>query len=95
MKQVLNTTTRVTRVGTNIDIFTFYTPREEDIIAFISSEFGDIWGVGFKENELGYKKIGYEDVRLFVNNIGELIVVSDDPDRFAIDSATGQLTITE
>jgi hypothetical protein len=95
MQKVLNTTTRITRIGFNIDIFTFYTQREEDILAFISEQFGDIDGVKFKENELGYSKKGYTDVTFFINNEGELIVSSNNPDRFAVDQQSGQLQITE
>ena len=93
-KRVLTTHTDVTIQGTNIEIYTYYTPRENDIFAFITDSLKTENGVSFVENELGYTKRGYDDVSFFINENGELVVLANNPDQFAIDT-DGQLTITE
>lgn len=94
-RKVLNTSTDLILTGPDIGIYTYYTPRLEDISAFITNSVTTQNGVSFLENELGYTKRGYADVSFFINEYGELVVLADNPDKFAIDATTGQLTITE
>lgn len=94
-KQVLNTGTNIIKTPPDdLGIYTYYTPRLEDIFAFIADSVYSENGVSFIENEEGYTIVGYEDVSFFINEDGDFIVQSLDPDRFAINS-DGQLTITE
>jgi len=93
-KKILNTNTSINIINNGIEIYTFYSSLEEEILAFITDEVKNLNGVNFKENEEGYIKTGYKDVSFFINEHGEFIVESDDPNRFGI-SSDGQLTITE
>jgi len=93
-KEILNTQTIINKAGSNIGIYTFYTPRSEDILAFIADSVITKNEVNFIEGELGITKYGYDDVQFFLNESGDLVVSSLDPDRFDINS-DGQLTITE
>lgn len=93
-KQILSTITEIRRSGNNLGIYTYYSKSLNNIIAFITDVMKTIGGVYFKENHLGYTKSGYPDVEFFVDENGHMVVKSDNPDRFAINS-DGHLTITE
>mgnify|MGYP001026884322 CR=1 FL=1 len=83
MKKILNTATEILRNGSSLGIFTYYVGSDllEFFFIFIP-ETKD--GISFVENELGYRKVGYEDVDFFINNNGDLVVESDDVERFEI-----------
>lgn len=93
--KVLNTTTKVTTSNGLLSVFTQYIENVSgSIIAFITDTVSAIEGIYFKECQLGYTKDGYQDVSFYINEMGELVVISDNPERFAIDE-DGNLTITE
>lgn len=93
-QKILNTETEIQISGSTLGIYTYYTNKLQDIIAFISSSIQNINSILFAEGELGYKKSGYSDVSFFLNNNGDMIVMADDADKFSI-NGDGQLTITE
>jgi hypothetical protein len=94
-KAVLNTNTELRLSGSNFGIYTFYTPYDKNIEAFISETVKSINGVDFIEGEGGYTNNGFENTIFFVNEYGELIVTSNVADRFNLDATTGQLQYTE
>ena len=85
-KVVLNTQTNILRNGDEIGIFTFYTPYERDIDAFISDSEQNINGIPFLEGELGFTYYNWEGISFELNENGELIAVGEEADQFSINS---------
>jgi len=94
-KVTLNTNTNLLRNGSNLGVYTFYTPYDRNIEAFISGTVQNLNGVNFIEGEGGYTNFNFENTIFFVNELGELLVTSQDADKFSLDPLTGQLQITE
>lgn len=88
------TKTDVTIIGSNVDIFTYYTGKLKSIVAFITDAVKNLNGVDYKENELGFVIDGYDNTDFYLNNKGELIAYSDVADDFNIEDS-GMLTIYE
>ena len=93
-KKIISTITEVSVDSGDLSIFTFFGDNTNYLSFFISESEFKKNGVEFIEGELGYSQKGYKDVSFYINEQGELIVISDDPDRFTINE-DGQLTITE
>jgi hypothetical protein len=87
---ILNTITNTTLEGTTLKVDTFYQRGLNYVKAFIAKgiKFFDL--VDFKDGELGIKTIGWED-SFSINSRGELVVISDNANKYAIDS-NGNLT---
>ena len=91
---VLNTQTNLLRSGSDIGIYTFYTPYESDIDAFISNTEQNINGIPFLEGELGFTFNNWEGLEFELNEFGELIITGNEIDSFSINSE-GYLIYTE
>lgn len=90
---LVNTKTNVAQVGTDISIYTYYQKCLNALLMFLTGTPKVVEGLSFKEGELGYTKSGVKD-EFYLNSRGELIVTSDDVDKYAIDSS-GNLTTTK
>ena len=85
MKRILNTITTITKRGFAIESHTFYDKFLKFISFWVSTESQKIDDISFGENELGYKNIGYS-LDFFIDDKGNLIVVSPIADSFSINS---------
>lgn len=91
-EKYLPVTTELTTNGT-IEIFVFYNPDQAFQLSFFVSKLDRFYsGVSFIGGELGYDYINIQDI-FEINNPGELIVSSVDPDKYSIDS-NGDLILT-
>ena len=90
---LINTKTNLFTSNGHIGIYTFYQKCVNYINFWINGVPEKIDGVNFIEGQLGYKVDGYND-KFFLNGKGELIVNSDDPNKYAIDME-GNLTSTK
>lgn len=93
-KEILSTKTDILISGNDLGIFTYFDNSSNKLITYIANSVFTKNGVSFLEGQLGYDRDGYEDVTFFLNEKGELVVKSENPDRFEVNS-DGQLTITE
>lgn len=93
-KAVLNTNTNVTIEGSSLSIFTFYVEGICNIIAFITNEVKTENGASFIENELGYSIGGCEGIYFSLNELGELIVRTNDYTTFYIDDDGSLIMVT-
>lgn len=93
-KGVLNTQTTITRVNSNIDVFTFYQQEgEKNITAFVSETVENIGSVSFVEGELIFVFDNWKGVRFELNKKGELVVISNEANKFSINEQ-GELIYT-
>lgn len=88
---ILNTKTAVNISGSNISIYIWYQKCLGYINFWINGASGAIDGVSFIEGQLGYKVDQVDDL-FFLNTSGELIVQSDNPDKYSVDSNGNLLT---
>lgn len=93
-KKIISAVTDVSVDSGDLTIFTYFGDKTNYLSFFFAGVEFKKNGTEFIEGELGYSQKGYKDVSFYINEQGELIVISDDVDRFAIDE-DGQLTITE
>jgi len=93
-EKILNTETDVTISSGEISIFTYFVGGLKSLKAFFSTVYKDIGGVNFKENDLGFENVGYDDIKLFLNNKGELLIESNVDKDFSI-NANGELIMEE
>lgn len=93
-EKVLKTETSITVSSDEISIFTYFVGGLKSLTAFFSSVYKGIGGVNFKENDLGFENVGYDDIRLFLNNKGELLIESDIEKDFSINEE-GELIMEE
>jgi len=92
--KLIPTSTVVSSLNGDVSVFTFFTNALDSIVAFISNLKTTIGGVSFKESELGVIQSGYEDVKFFIDNKGNLIVQSNSDKNFSI-NANGELIMEE
>lgn len=86
--KVLNTSTRISRLGSSIGIFTEYIASIVGYIeAFISNTVSVVNGVSFKENELGFTRSGFEDISFSIDSSGNLIIRCNDDRDFYINES--------
>ena len=90
---VINTQTIVSQNSSNLWIYTWYQNCLNYLQFFINGIPRKIEGVYFKEGELGYSKRGVRD-EFYLDSVGNLIVYSDDVDKYSIDG-NGNLTTTK
>lgn len=94
MKVVLKTITEVTKSIGNLAIFTYFVETLSSIRAFISDSVFQLEGENIIENELYFVVNGYEDVSFFIDENGELIILSDDNKTFTVND-NGELIMEE
>ena len=90
----LNTNTDVTRTDDSLKIFTYFVTVTKGFNAFFATSTNYINGKFFKENELGFVNKGYDDIDIFINSDGELIVKSNTDKNFTIND-DGELIMEE
>lgn len=85
-KKTLNTATNVLKSSSSggIGIYTYYLEGEE-IFFFISNHYLENNNVLFLENELGYSKVGYDNMFFNIDREGNLIVSAENAGSFYID----------
>ena len=93
-EKILNTETDVTISSSEISIFTYFVGGLKSLTAFFSSVYKGIGGIDFKENDLGFENAGYDDIKLFLNNKGELLIESNIDKDFSINEE-GELIMEE
>lgn len=92
-EKIIRTNTIVSSTQNYLEIFTYYVGGKF-IEMFISPLSTFVDRAKFRENELGLRKDGYEDVEMFINSMGELVVKSDSNKDFTINS-DGELIMEE
>lgn len=93
-EKILNTETDVTISSSEISIFTYFVGGLKSLTAFFSNVYKGIGGIDFKENDLGFENVGYDDIKLFLNNKGELLIESNIDKDFSINEE-GELIMEE
>lgn len=88
---IINTKTKVTLTGSNVDIYTWYQKCLGYLNFWIHGLPQNINGVNFEEGQLGYTIEGSNDI-FFLNSDGDLIVQSDNVDKYSINSNGDLLT---
>jgi len=92
--QIISTSTDVTVIGTDIEIYTFYNqPPPVVTSAFISQLVQLVGGISFVEGEGGINKTSTPPV-FYVNSDGDLVIQASDALSYGIDILTGQLQYT-
>ena len=92
-KAILKTNTDLRRPPALIEIYTYYVQYYKNIIFLISEADGIVNGISFKQGELYYTNNDWTDTYFILNENGELIVVSDEADKFSI-NINGELEYT-
>lgn len=92
-KAILKTNTDLRRPPALIEIYTYYVQYDKNIIFLISEVDGIVNGISFKQGELYYTNNDWTDTYFILNEKGELIVVSDEADKFSI-NINGELEYT-
>lgn len=93
-EKIISTKTNLTITGSSLGIFTFFTGSIKSLKSFILTAAKTVNGVLFKENELEFQNVGYDDISFSLNNSGELIIKSDSNKSFTI-NADGELIMEE
>lgn len=93
-EKILHTETDVSIISNEISIFTYFVGGLKSLTSFFSAVYESIGGVNFKENDLGFENVGYDDIKLFINNKGELLIESNTDKNFSI-NASGELIMEE
>lgn len=92
-KAILKTNTDLRRSPGNIGIYTYYVSYDKNIVFFISEIDKTVNTISFKQGELGYTNNDWDNTYFILNENGELIVVSDEADKFSI-NINGELEYT-
>lgn len=92
-KAILKTNTDLRRSPGIIGIYTYYVSYDKNIVFFISEIDKTVNTISFKQGELGYTNNDWDNTYFILNENGELIVVSDEADKFSI-NINGELEYT-
>jgi hypothetical protein len=93
-KVILNTNTELQRNPGLIGIYTYYVEFDKNLLFFVCNNQKIVNDVFFNEGELGYTNNDWTGTYFLLNENGELIVVSDEADKFSINS-NGELEYTD
>lgn len=92
-KITLNTNTELRRSSGIIGIYTYYVQYDNNLLFFISNAVNSLNNITFIEGELVYTNNNWSNTYFFINENGNLIVVSDEADKFSINDR-GELEYT-
>lgn len=81
---VLNTITELRRSAGLIEIYTSYLDRGKNLLFFIASSDSILNNIVINQGDLVYTNSNWDNTYFILNENGDLIVVSDEPEKFSI-----------
>ena len=93
-KVILNTNTELRRTPGTIGVYSYYVQHDKNLSFFISNTEKTINDIPFKQGEMGYINNDWINTYFFLNERGELVVISNDVTGFEI-NVNGELEYTE